>query len=105
MLENLWKVVELSGSTKKTKKMQKKVLTIDGTCDNIIKRSGERAKREADRPPKKRIAKRFFEADTKKLQKSLKKVLTKRTRCAKINKLSPRQRRTLKIEQHDSLQI
>jgi len=92
-------------SQKTFKNFGEKVLTIESGCDNIIKRSGERAKRVADRPPKKRIAKRFFEADTKKLQKSLKKVLTKRTRCAKISKLSPRQQRTLKIEQHDSLQI
>jgi len=57
--------------------MQKKVLTIGETCDNIIKRSGERVKQVADRPPKKRIAKRFFEADTKKLQKKFEKSVDK----------------------------
>ena len=47
-----------------------------------------------------------FEIDTEKTSKKvLKKVLTNEKRCAKINKLSLRQRRTLKIEQHDSLQI
>jgi len=53
------------------------VLTIENGCDNIIKRSGERVKRVADRPPKKRIAKRFFEAGTKKLQKKFEKSVDK----------------------------
>ena len=65
--------MELSGNTKKTKKIQKKVLTIDFGCDIIFKRSGEWSKRVDDRPPKKRMAKRFLRADTKNFKKVLKK--------------------------------
>jgi len=73
--------VELSGNTKKTKKMQKKVLTIDFGCDIIFKRSGERSKRVDDRPPKKRMAKRFLRADTKNFKKFKKSVDKKETMC------------------------
>lgn len=38
----------------------------------------------------------------KTLEKTLKKVLTKGTGCARINKLSEGQRWTLKIEQHEA---
>ena len=78
MLENVWKAVESSGNTKKTKKMKKKLLTIQKTCGNIIKRSGERFERADDRPPKKRIAKRFFGIGAEKLQKSFKKGVDKK---------------------------
>ena len=64
-------------SQKTFKNFGEKVLTIESGCDNIIKRSGERAKRVADRPPKKRIAKRFFETDTKKTSKKFEKSVDK----------------------------
>ena len=41
----------------------------------------------------------------KTLEKTLKKVLTKGTGCARINKLSEGQRWTLKIEQHEAYRI
>ena len=51
----------------------KKVLTIGFECDIIFKHSGERFKRVDDRPPEKRMAKRFLRADTKNFKKVLKK--------------------------------
>ena len=73
---------------------------------NIIKRleRGPKSPAQGEQHKGRREAVKAVESE-KTLEKTLKKVLTKGTGCATINKLSEGQRWTLKIEQHEAYRL